>query len=382
MIERKLQNELLRLSKDFQVVVVTGPRQSGKTTLCKSSFPNYQYVNLEHPDTRERLIAEPMTFLNYEGEGMIVDEAQRWPDIFSYIQVLADEHRSLHYILTGSNNFALMEKITQSLAGRAALLTLLPLAIGELNTTATSDELMLNGFYPAVWGDGKRPADVYANYYRTYIERDLHQLINIKDLDIFRQYIRLMAGRIGNELNATHISNDLGIDIKTVQHWLSILKTSYIAFTLPPYYRNVGKRIVKAHKLYFYDTGLVCHLLGIDEPSQLDVHPLRGAIFENMVVTEFMKTRFNSGKTPNFFFYRDQPQNEVDLIEEVRFEQLNAYEIKSSKRFNQQFVKGLEYFRRLYGINVKETHVLYDGEDPVTFSNSTCVNWKKYISEL
>lgn len=382
MIERKLQSELLRLGKDFQVVVVTGPRQSGKTTLCKMSFPNYLYVNLEHPDTREQLIADPATFLNYKGEGMIVDEAQRWPDIFSYIQVLADENRSLHYIITGSNNFALMEKITQSLAGRAALLTLLPLAIAELQTPATSDELMLNGFYPAVWGDGKRPADVYANYYRTYIERDLHQLINIKDLDLFRQYVRLMAGRVGNEFNATHISNDLGIDVKTVQHWLSILKTSYIAFTLPPYYRNVGKRIIKAHKLYFYDTGLVCHLLGIEEPPQLSAHPLRGAIFENMVVAEFLKTRFNSGKNPNFFFYRDQPQNDVDLIEEVRFEQLNAYEIKSSKRYTPQFFKGLEYFSRIYSNYVKDLHILYDGDETIATTNGSCVNWKEYISNL
>lgn len=376
MINRELTSEILRVNAKFPVLILTGPRQSGKTTLCKMAFPNYRYVNLENPDTREELVADPMTFLKKNSSGMIVDEAQQFPELFSYIQVLVDEDKSMRFVLSGSNNFTLMEKITQSLAGRAALLTLLPLSIKEINGDIPTDELMYRGFYPAVWGDGREPYDVYSNYYRTYIERDLRQLINIKDLDLFRQFVRLIASRVGNEFNASRISNEIGIDVKTVQHWLSILTTSYIAFTLPPYYCNNGKRIVKAHKLYFYETGLVCYLLGLESYEQLATHPLRGALFENMVVSEFHKRRFNQGRTPHLFYYRDNTQKEIDLIEEQSFGQLRAYEIKSAKRFNTQFCAGLDYFRKLYGDSVVGREVLYDGEETLAIKECTCQNWR------
>ena len=376
MINRELKEELLRVSEDFPVLILTGPRQSGKTTLCKMAFPDYSYVNLENPDTREKIVADPMTFLKGNRSGMILDEAQRYPDMFSYIQVLVDEDKSMRFILSGSINFTLMEKITQSLAGRAALMTLLPLSIKELNTDTVTDELMFKGFYPAVWGDGRRPYDVYSNYYRTYIERDLRQLVNIKDLDLFRQFVRLMASRVANEFNASHISNELGIDQKTVQHWLGILTTSYIAFMLPPYYRNIGKRIVKAHKLYFYDTGLVCYLLGLEGSEQVATHPLRGALFENMVVAEFQKQSFNRGRTPHLFYYRDNTQKEVDLIEEPSYGQLHAYEIKSARRFNTQFCSGIDYFRKLYGDSVVGGKVLYDGDESITTKETFCQNWR------
>lgn len=376
MIYRELTSELLRIGTMFPVVILTGPRQSGKTTLCKMAFPEYKYYNIENPDTREIILSDPITFLKSNSGGMILDEAQRLPELFSYIQVLVDEDKTLRYVLSGSNNFTLMEKITQSLAGRAALLTLLPLSIKEINSDISSDELMLNGFYPAVWGDGRKPFDVYSNYYRTYVERDLRQLINIKDLDLFRQFVRLMASRVANEFNASRISNEIGVDIKTVQHWLSILTTSYIAFTLPPYYRNIGKRIVKAHKLYFYETGLVSYLLGLETPEQVALHPLRGAMFENMVVSEFYKRRFNQGMTPHLFYYRDNSQKEIDLIEEQTFGQLNIYEIKSAKRFNTQFYSGIDYFKKIYGESVVGGTVLYDGDETVAIGEKHYSNWK------
>ena len=377
MINRELKDEVLRLAATFQVLILTGPRQSGKTTLCKMAFPTYRYVNLENPDTRELLVRDPISFLKENKEGMIVDEAQLYSDLFSYIQVLVDEDKSLRFVLSGSNNFTLMERITQSLAGRAALLTLLPLSVSEIGTNHATDELLFGGFYPGVWGDGKKPYDVYSNYYSTYIERDLRQLINIKDLDLFRQFIRLMASRVATEMNASHVSNEIGIDVKTVQHWLSILNTSYITFTLPPYYRNIGKRIVKAHKLYFYDVGLVCYLLGLENAAQVATHPLRGALFENMVVAEFCKRYFNRGRTPHLYFYRDSTQKEVDLIEEQTFDQLRIYEIKSAKRYNSQFAAGLDYFKKLYGEKVTNTTVLYDGDECATFNGVLCRNWRE-----
>ena len=381
MINRELINELLRINESFPVLILTGPRQSGKTTLCKMAFPNYRYVNLENPDTREEIAADPITFLKENRNGMILDEAQRYPELFSYIQILVDEDKTMRFILSGSNNFTLMEKITQSLAGRAALLTLLPLSIKEINPDVSTDELMFKGFYPAVWGDGRSPYDVYSNYYRTYIERDLRQLINIKDLDLFRQFVRLMASRVANEFNASHISNELGIDVKTVQHWLSILTTSYISFMLPPYYRNIGKRIVKAHKLYFFETGLVCYLLGLTNPEQVATHPLRGALFENMVVSEFYKRCFNKGNTPHLFYYRDNTQKEVDLIDEQTYGRLYAYEIKSAKRFNTQFCSGLDYFRKLYGDSVVGGEVVYDGEESLSIKDNRCRNWRVSLIE-
>ena len=376
MIFRELHTEALRLNRSFQVLIITGPRQSGKTTLCKITFPDYEYYNLESPDIRERIKDDPITFLRSNSHGMIIDEAQQLPELFSYIQVTVDENKEMRFVLSGSNNFTLMEKVTQSLAGRAALLTLLPLSINEIRPSLCSDELIFRGFYPSVWADGKEPRDVYSNYYTTYIERDLRQLINIRDIELFRQFMRLMASRVGCEHNATHISNMIGIDIKTVNHWIGILNTSYITFSLPPYYRNIGKRIVKAHKYYFYDTGLVCYLLGIEQPSHVATHPLRGELFENMVVAEYSKRRYNQGRTPHLYYYRDNHQKEIDLIEEQSFDQLHAYEIKSSTRFNTQYCENLDYFKKLYADKVVSQTVLYNGSETLTCKNTLCQNWQ------
>lgn len=376
-IDRQLSRELVRLSELYAVVVLTGPRQSGKTSLCKNQFPEYHYVNLENPAIREQVQTAPKAFLEQYTNGLIIDEAQHLPELFSYIQVVVDEQNHAKFILTGSSNFTLLQRITQSLAGRAAILTLLPLSLHEINSgiNSSTDTLMLNGGYPAVWAKNIPVQDVAQNYYNTYIERDVRQLLNVKNITRFQTFIRLCAGRIGTEFNATALSNEIGVSTPTIQEWLSVLETSYVLFRLPPFFRNIGKRLIKSPKIYFHDTGLVCFLLGIENEQQLATYPLRGAIFENMVVLEFFKNRFNNGKTPNLYFYRDKSQNEVDLIEE-RGTQLYAYEIKSAKSFTTSFVNNLKYFRKIAGDDVVSTQVIYDGEQDIDTPENGMLNFR------
>lgn len=377
MYSRQLSSEILRLNKTFSVLSLTGPRQSGKTTLCKSLFPDYEYVNLENVVTRNTVAADIEAFLRSRKNGLIIDEAQYLPDVFSYVQVLVDEDKSYRFILTGSSNFLMLQNITQSLAGRVAILKLLPLSIGELGDISkiSTDELMFNGFYPGVWGDGNTPADVYGNYYDSYIERDVRQIVNVANMDLFQRFITVCAARVGNEFNAAAISGEVGVDLKTVQHWTSVLKASYTAFTLPPFFRNIGKRLNKTPKIYFYDVGLVCFLLGIETPQQLNTHPLRGAIFENMVVCDMLKNRYNAGKRSNLYFYRDKSQREVDLVQEFGM-QLKAYEIKSAQNYATDFVKNLNYFRKLYGDDVISTQVIYDGKMEFEKDNNGLLNFR------
>ena len=278
MYKRNLQQVLIELNKHWSVISVTGPRQSGKTTLCKMAFPDYEYVNLERASTRALMEQDIEGFLLQYPNGLIIDEAQNLPELFPAIQVLVDENKSLRYILSGSSDFLLMQNISQSLAGRVAVTRLLPLSLNELGEDADvdTDTLMWKGFYPAIWGDGKEAWTVYDSYVATYIERDVRQILNIKDMSLFRRFITVLASRVGNEFNASSVSGELGIDYKTVQSWMSILETSYTAFLLHPFYRNIGKRLTKTPKVYFYDVGLVCHLLGIENAQQLHNHPLRG----------------------------------------------------------------------------------------------------------
>lgn len=378
MIDRILKSELRRLSSDFSVVLLTGPRQSGKTTLTKATFPDYDYVTLENMDVRSMVQSDPIGFLTSHKHGLIIDEAQHLPELFSFLQIVVDEHKEYRYLLTGSCNFSLMEQIGQSLAGRAAILRLPPLSVQELHEfdLSDTDALMLRGFYPGVWGDGKKPYDVYANYYSTYIERDLRQLVNVRNLSAFQQFIKLLAGASGCEFNAAKFANAIGVDLKTIQSWLNTLEASYIVFKLPPYHKNIGKRIVKAHKVYFYDVGLACYLLGIESEDQLSVHPLRGNLFENMVVAEFVKRRLNIGKEPNLFFYRDSSQKEVDIIEEQSYDSFAAYEVKSSKRYNGDFSKGLEYIAGLYPHQCKVKSVIYDGAAELDSDKVSCLNFR------
>ncbi|TJZ63298.1 ATP-binding protein [Sphingobacterium olei] len=377
-LQRELKSEIQRLSSLYAVIVVTGPRQSGKTTLCRNHFSTYHYINLENPSTREQVLTAPKAFLEQHADGLIVDEAQHLPELFSYIQVIVDENEDSNFVLTGSSNFSLMQGITQSLAGRAAILTLLPLSLSELGIRVQekgTDTILLNGGYPVVWTKGIPVQDVAQNYYNTYIERDIRQLLNVKDITRFQTFIKLCAGRIGTEFNASALSNELGVSVPTIQEWLSVLEASYVIFRLPPFFRNIGKRLVKSPKLYFYDTGLACFLLGIENEQQLATHPLRGAIFENMVVLEFFKNRYNQGKLPHLYFYRDKSQHEVDLIEE-KGTKLYAYEVKSAKAFTKNFIKSLGYFRNVVGDDVVSTQVIYDGENDIYSSENGMVNFR------
>lgn len=364
MIKRQLHSELVRAQKNYAVVVVTGPRQSGKTTLCKEVFTTYHYVNLEDINLRNLILSSPKAFLKQYKSGLILDEVQNVPELLSYVQVVVDENENAKIILTGSNNFTLMESVSQSLAGRSAVYTLLPLSLQELgnkNKKKDTDTLILNGGYPAVWGKKIPVQDVSRNYYNTYVERDVRQLLNVKDITNFQKFIRLCGGRIGSEFNASALSNEVGVSATTIREWISVLEASYVIFRLPPFFRNVGKRLIKTPKIYFCDTGLACFLLGIENKKQLETHPLRGNLFENMVVLEFLKNRFNQGKLSNLYFYKDKSQNEIDLIEENGM-QLNAYEIKSAKAFTKSFTKGLNYIRKIIGKDVVSTQVIYDGE--------------------
>ncbi len=311
------------------------------------------------------MAADTLPVLRRYGNGLIIDEAQHFPDIFSYVQTAVDENRNRHYILTGSSNFSLMAKVSQSLAGRTAVLTLLPLSLEELpgKIEQNTDSLLLRGGYPAVWAYDVVPTDIYSAYYNTYVERDLRQLINVRNLSLFRQFVRLSAGRCACMFVPSDFANELGVDMKTIQHWSSILDASYITFTLPPYYHNIGKRITKTPKRYFYDTGLLCYLLGLENEKQLETHPLRGAIFENYVVAEMVKQHAHRGIGSNLFYYRDKSQNEVDIIREQSYERLQIYEIKSSHAFHPVFFKGINYFQKLYGEKVMSSCVLYDGEE-------------------
>ena len=371
LIDRQLVMAISRAFRYLPVITLTGPRQSGKTTLCRELFPSMPYANFEDAATLAEVQADPKAFLAKHSQGVIIDEAQNYPEIFSYLQVIVDEDRirgvnDRHFIVTGSNNFALLERVTQSMAGRTAILLLLPLSVSEimsyLPNTSTS-EMILYGGYPAIWMADNAEARhlILSNYYTTYIERDVRRLINVKDLRAFQTFIRMCASRIGQEFNASAISNEVGVSVPTIKNWLSILSASYVTYQLYPYYANIGKRLTKTPKLYFYDTGLAAFLMGITTKEQMDVHPLRGNLFENMVVNDIMKYGTNRGYEEQLFFYRDKSQQEVDVLR-VLVDKVEAYEIKSGMTFSANYFKNLNYIKPLLKDRIVRTMVLYDGE--------------------
>ena len=347
MINRTVAPTLKRLATQYPVVTITGPRQSGKTTLCRDAFPDKPYVNLESPDTREFAISDPKGFLAAYPDGAILDEIQRTPRLLSYIQPIVDDRNNPgQFILTGSQQFEVMTTISQSLAGRTALLKLLPLSIEELEGAGISagvDKLLLNGFYPRIYDAGLNPTQALGDYLETYVERDIRQLITIKDLALFEKFVKLCAGRTGQLLNLQSLGNDVGISHTTVRSWLTLLEASYVVFLLQPWHTNIAKRQVKAPKLYFYDVGLAAYLLGAENELHVNRHPLRGNLFENLVVIEALKYRYNRGKRNNLHFWRDSKGNEVDLLIESGPDVMPV-EIKSAATISDDFFKGLRSF--------------------------------------
>ena len=379
MIHRIAEKKLKQLASAFKVVAVVGARQSGKTTLVKSLFKNKPYVSLENPDTRNFALQDPRGFLETHQNGAILDEVQRVPELFSYLQEVIDNSKKRGlFILTGSNNFLLQQTISQTLAGRVGYLNLLPFSIEELakakKLPADDDKLMLTGFYPPIYDQKISAGDWYSNYIRTYIERDVRQIKNITDLILFERFLSLLAGRCAQELNISALSVEAGVDVKTVQSWIGILESSFIIYLLKPHYKNFNKTIVKRPKLYFYDIAIVCSLLRIATIQHLNTHPLRGALFENMVITEFVKQRTNAGLPVNLFYWRDKTGHEIDLIIDTAGKLL-PIEIKSGKTINSEFFKSIEYWNKLSG--EKKSMLLYAGKETQIRSTRTLIKpWR------
>lgn len=345
--------------------MITGPRQTGKTTLCRHLFGDYAYYNLEDMALKRKIASDPKGFLSSCERRVIIDEVQQIPELLSYIQLTVDEDSERHFVLTGSNNFALMESITQSLAGRACLFTLMPLSISEVTDVCgdvSVNEIMLRGFFPGAVLKTIPPEIFYANYYTTYIERDVRQVKNITDIGAFQQMMHLLAGRTGSEMNASALAGETGISAPTIRSWNSVLETSYLTYPLRPYFANISKRLVKSPKVYFVDTGLLCFLLDIKSVEQLAVHPLRGAVFENLVVNEMLKTEFNAGHLPQVYFYRENAGREVDIVKEDAG-QLSLFEVKSSSTFNPSFTANMSYLRKLLGDKIKSSALIYTGDN-------------------
>lgn len=371
-LKREISDAILRAKEWFKVIVVTGPRQVGKTTLCRNLFNDFKYFNLENISIKSAIKDDPVAFMDECGDKVVIDEVQNYPEILSYIQVVVDEQPERKFVLTGSNNFSLLENVTQSLAGRAALFTLLPFSFRELGdypAETDTDTILTNGFYPAVLCN-HTPVDIfYPNYYSTYIERDLHKILNLRNIDAFNTFVRLCANRIGSELNMASIATTAGVSGPTIKEWLSVLKASYVAFTLPPFFANLDKRLTKAPKLYFYDTGVACMLLGIETPGQLLRHPMRGALFENVAVLELLKSRYNKGKRENLMYYRENSGKEVDILQQEALG-LNLYEVKASKTYSSGFRTNMNDLAKLLGDQVLSQTVVYDGQPlPPTLLN-------------
>jgi predicted AAA+ superfamily ATPase len=380
MIGRTLEKKLKEMARSFSVVTVTGPRQSGKTTLVRSAFPQMSYVSLEDLDSREFAEADPRGFLATYGKGAVIDEAQRVPALFSYIQGKVDEvNRPGMYVLSGSQNFLLHEKISQSLAGRVGILNLLPLSIEELGSQAETtwryENFLLSGFYPRLYDRPVAARDWYPGYVQTYVERDLRLIKNVTDLASFQRFIRLCAGRVGQILNLSSLAIDCGISHNTAKSWLSILEASFIVYLLKPHYRNFNKRLIKMPKLYFVDPGLACFLLGVSNPAEVDSHHLKGALFESMIVSEFIKYRLHRGLQPDCYFWRDKTGHEVDCVIE-QGQDLIAVEIKSGRTLSTGFFDGLVYWNRLSGGGGRNSFLIYGGENTEVRKEGRVLPWK------
>jgi predicted AAA+ superfamily ATPase len=385
-MQPRIAEKLLRkYSRQFRAVAVVGPRQSGKTTLVKKVFPRKPYVSLEDPDERILAATDPRGFLARYKKGAIIDEAQRVPELFNYMQGILDQsNKDGFYILTGSNNFLLQQSISQSLAGRIGYIDLLPLCYSEILQFKIKDdsieELILNGSYPELYDKNRKPSLWYPAYIRTYIERDVKQIRNIENTILFNRFLQLCAGRTAQQLNVSALSNETGVEIKTIQAWLSILQSSYIVYLLPPYHKNFNKRVVKTPKLYFLDTGLACSLLGIREKNELDKSHFRGALFENYIIMELLKQKFNNGSNAGFYYWKENNGLEIDLLIDTG-KKMIAHEIKSTVTYSESLLKGLQQWQK---VSQSDNGVLlYNGKIELKEKGQAEVcNWRNYKSNF
>ena len=377
-ISRDLTCVITEACRFFPVITLTGPRQSGKTTLLRHLFSELPYVSLETPNMKEFALTDAIGFLKQFPKGAFFDEVQNAPQLLSYIQGLVDSDRDIRFVLSGSSNFSMLKNVTQSLAGRTGVYELLPFSYSEVENIAKNksiEEIIFNGFYPAIYTEQNVPNILYPSYIKTYLERDVRDLLNIKNMLQFNVFLKLCAGRIGSLFNASELANEVGVDVKTIQAWLSILQASYIITLLPPYFDNTRKRLTKTPKIYFIDTGLACKLLDIESPEQLARDKMRGALFENLVVVEALKKNYNQGRSNNLYFYRDSNQNEVDLIIK-RGNELSCIEIKSSMTYHGDFEKTLKKIDEWVSADVVSKAIVYNGDMENLYSDIKLLNYR------
>jgi predicted AAA+ superfamily ATPase len=380
MIQRGAANKIKQLARKFPAVGLLGPRQSGKTTLAKELFPKKPYISFENQDNVLLATKDPRAFLGQYKNGAIFDEIQRVPQLLSYMQGVIDAQPNKVglFIITGSQNLLLLESISQTLAGRIAFIHLLPFSYTELEGSKygkqSLNKLILNGGYPRLYDKKINPVDYYPNYLLTYVERDVRQIKNITNLALFQRFLKVCASRVGQEVNYTSIGNDTGVDQKTIMSWFGILEASFIAFRLQPFYKNLGKRLTQMPKLYFYDTGLCCSLLELETESHVNTHPLRGALFENLIILELLKARYNNGQRGNLFYWRDRTGNEIDVLID-QSSQVIPVEIKTASTFNTDYVKGINYWKKI-NTGTQKSYVIYTGKSAVLYT-TTILNWKE-----